>query len=140
MAQPTHSGDTPVPPLTLRERLGLIPIMAKMRELSRCSLLQASIYDIPSIRDSPWCLPRKQGEVLVPCCQRGYDALPFLSKVGHTHVALLYWRYHYPNIPGVGGTGKNRGVNGHPSRKGKVALDWTTTGRKPESSPPLLLR
>lgn len=32
MSQPNHSGDTPVPPLTLRERLGLIPIMAKMRE------------------------------------------------------------------------------------------------------------
>ena len=140
MAQSNHSDDTPLRPLTLRERLGLIPFLAKMRELSRCPPLQASIYDIHSIRGSPWHLSRKQGEVLVPCCQHGHDALPYLSKVGHTHVALLYWRYHYSSIPGVGGAGKTRCLDGHPPGKDKVALDRTTAGRKPEPCPPPLLR
>ena len=47
MDQPSHSGDEFVPPLTLRERLGLVPFLAKMRELSRCPLLCFGIYDNP---------------------------------------------------------------------------------------------
>ena len=47
MDQPSHSGDGSVPPLTLRERMGLVPFLAKMRELSRCPLLWVGIYDDP---------------------------------------------------------------------------------------------
>ena len=34
MAQPEHSIDTPVPPLTLRQRLWLFPILARLRKLT----------------------------------------------------------------------------------------------------------
>ena len=61
MDQPNHSRDVSIRPLTLRERLWLLPIMTKLRELSRCPLLQGtrSIYGIHSIRGSLWYLPRE---------------------------------------------------------------------------------
>ena len=44
MDQSNNSGDVPVRPLTLRERLWLLPIMAKLRELSsECPLLQVPV-------------------------------------------------------------------------------------------------
>jgi hypothetical protein len=57
-----HSDDVSVRPLTLGERLRLLPIMAKLRELCRCTLLQALVVfmGIHSIRGSLWYLPREQ--------------------------------------------------------------------------------
>lgn len=47
---------------SLGERLWLLPIMAKLRELSRCPILQVtgSIYRIHTIRGGLWYLLREQ--------------------------------------------------------------------------------
>src|SRR6266851_7873162 len=93
-----------------------------------------------SICDSHRCLPRKRGKVMAPCCPGGRDAIYFASELGHTHVPRFTRSHHVRGIREVGGSGKARGLDRYPPRRGKVTLVWTTTGCNSGPSPALLLR
>ena len=141
MAQPGRSNDESIPPLTLRQRLWLFPILTKLREWSRYPLFpNLSISHITSVRDNYGRLSRKQGEVLVPCYQHRCVALPSWSKLGHTHVVLLSRRYYIPGVSELGTRRKAGSPDGLPLRRGKAALDRTTAGWSSGSSFPLLPR
>lgn len=145
MAQPglSNSNDGSFPPLTLRQRLWLFPIMAKLREWSRLSALLPKFsisYYRASVRDNHGRFSRKQGEIVVQCFQHRCDALPSWSKLGHTHDSLLSRPHYISSVSELGTRSKAGSLDGLPLRRGKVALDRTTTGWHPRSSFPLLPR
>jgi len=101
---------------------------------------KSNIHHIFSVRHSYRRLPRKQGEVVVSCCQHRCVALPLRSQVGHTYVALLRRCYHIPGLPELGTRRKAGGLDGLTLGRSEVTLGRSTAGCRSGSSFPLLSR
>ena len=78
MSQPTPSNDDSFRPLTLGERLWLVPIVFKLRECIY-HVEWASAHSIDSVRSRCWHLSWNTGEVLGLVCQRSLNALHLQS-------------------------------------------------------------